>query len=543
MPPRQGNKALAEVTLNDLVQGYTGSGVQVTVSTLPAGLSYKASYNGSISLPVEPGTYAVSVVVSDPNYIGSADGVLYINDVGAPIPDVEVLPNLIGECSLSPDAPTATDDISGSVTGTTNTPFPITSQGTTLITWTFVDDQGNSSSQTQTVILNDVTAPDIPMLPEISGDCSVGVEAPTTTDACAGILMGTTTDPLDYTVQGVHVITWNFDDGNGNSINVTQNVVVLADQTPPLAPVLPNVVGECSATAVEPTTTDACEGIITGTTSDPLTYAEQGIHPITWTFDDGNGNSIQVIQNVVISDLTAPIASCPTDVNTCDNTGLDIALGDVSDNCSLPTVSYVLSGATSASGSGDASVETFNPGITTVTYSLKDESGNSSQCVFTVTNEQIEKISVSENAGSLSVESPGTYQWINCLEKSIVSGQTAASFTPEESGEYAVIVTRGSCSDTSDCYVVDYTGFDRKGLVQNVDVYPNPAQKFLTIDMEQENTNVTLRVMNTMGQIVLFEELDKLEKTRLDISRFNPGIYLIAIKSDQMDKIIRIVKE
>jgi hypothetical protein len=61
--------------------------------------------------------------------------------------------------------------------------------------------------------------------------------------------------------------------------------------------------------------------------------------------------------------------------------------------------------------------------------------------------------------------------------------------------------------------------------------------------MEHENSHVTLKVMNTMGQVVLVEELDKLDKTQMDISRLHPGIYLISIHSDQMDKIIRIVKE
>jgi hypothetical protein len=90
---------------------------------------------------------------------------------------------------------------------------------------------------------------------------------------------------------------------------------------------------------------------------------------------------------------------------------------------------------------------------------------------------------------------------------------------------------------------VDYTGLDAGGRNQRVDVYPNPAHNFLTIELEHENTNVTLKAMNAMGQVVHVEELEKLDKTRLDVSRFNPGVYLISIHSDQMDRILRIVKE
>ena len=50
--------------------------------------------------------------------------------------------------------------------------------------------------------------------------------------------------------------------------------------------------------------------MITGTTSDPLSYTSQGSFAITWNFDDGNGNSINVVQNVVINDTENPVAVC-----------------------------------------------------------------------------------------------------------------------------------------------------------------------------------------------------------------------------------------
>ncbi len=182
-----------------------------------------------------------------------------------------------------------------------------------MITWNFDDGNGNSIDVTQSVVITDLTPPLAPTLSDITGECSATAAAPTATDACAGAITGTTSDPLTYSTQGTHVITWTFDDGNGNSIDVTQNVVV-QDVTPPVAPTLTDVIGECSATATVPTTTDACEGIITGTTSDPLTYTTQGTHVITWNFDDGNGNSIQATQNVVVQDVTPPVAPTLTDV-------------------------------------------------------------------------------------------------------------------------------------------------------------------------------------------------------------------------------------
>jgi hypothetical protein len=56
-------------------------------------------------------------------------------------------------------APTATDNCSGSITGTPNVTFPITAAGTTTVTWTYTDVCGNQSTQAQDVIIapQDVT--------------------------------------------------------------------------------------------------------------------------------------------------------------------------------------------------------------------------------------------------------------------------------------------------------------------------------------------------------------------------------------------------
>src|SRR4029453_5060848 len=117
---------------------------------------------------------------------------------------------------------------------------------------------------------------------------------------------GTTSDSLTRSTQGTSVVTWHFNDGNGNESTQTQNIVV-HDTTAPATPVLPDVTGECSATiAAAPTTTDNCAGTVTGTTSDSLTRSTQGTSVVTWHFNDGNGNSTTATQNIVVHDTRAP---------------------------------------------------------------------------------------------------------------------------------------------------------------------------------------------------------------------------------------------
>ncbi|MCK5692496.1 MAG: T9SS type A sorting domain-containing protein, partial [Bacteroidales bacterium] len=374
------------------------------------------------------------------------------------------------------------------------------------------------------------------------GECSATAVAPTTTDACAGSITGTTGDAMTYSIVGTHVITWTFDDGNGNSIDVDQNVLV-ADVTDPVIPTLPDVTGACSATAGIPTTTDVCAGTITGSTTDALTYVAQGTHVITWTFDDGNGNRITVDQNVIVDDVTAPTATAPADVASCDGTVSSIGLTAVMDNCTTPVVTYVLSGATTGTGTGaDASAELFSPGATTVTYTVDDGNGNSTEYSLIVTYVVVDDIVVTVSGGALTCETTGTYQWINCADNSIIAGETASTYRPGVNGEYAVILTQSGCSDTSDCFSLDYTGID-DNRSQDYKVYPNPAQEYVTIEMVNEQTNATIQVIDMTGQIIQVEELDRFIQTDLDVSRFKAGVYLIQIRSDQVNSVARMIKE
>ena len=526
-------------TLTDVTGECTATAVAPTTTDACAG-TITGTTTDALTYSTQ-GTHVITWTFDDGN--GNSINVpqnVVIDDVTPPV--TPTLTDVTGECTATAVAPTTTDACAGTITGTTTDALTYSTQGTHVITWTFNDGNGNSINVPQNVVVDDVTPPVTPALTDVTGECTATAVVPTTTDACAGTITGTTTDPVTYSTEGTHVITWTFDDGNGNSIDVAQNVVI-DDVTPPVAPTLADVTGECTATAVAPTTTDACAGTVTGTTTDALTYSTQGTYVITWTFDDGDGNSIDVAQNVVINDVTAPTATCPGNVVTCDGSVSSIGLTEVNDNCALPTITYELTGATTATGTGDASVEFFNPGETTVTYSMDDGNGNSNQCVMTVIHQVVGEIIVSVVEDALVVETEGSYQWINCADNSILAGQTESSFTPVENGDYAVIVTQGACSDTSECYSYTISGIVKNGLNQNFEVYPIPVKDFLTIDMAIENTNVTITVVNMMGQTVVITDMDKLVKTNLDVSRFDPGVYLMQIKSDQLNRFIRVVKD
>src|ERR1035437_1209970 len=71
---------------------------------------------------------------------------------------------------------------------------------------------------------------------------------------------------------------------------------------------LPIVSGECSAeVTMTPAATNYVGVVVTGTTSDPLSYFVQGSYIIHWTYDNGNGHPSFQEQNVIVQDISAPV--------------------------------------------------------------------------------------------------------------------------------------------------------------------------------------------------------------------------------------------
>jgi hypothetical protein len=133
---------------------------------------------------------------------------------------------------------------------------------------------GKLPSHIQNVTINvpaDTTppVPDAATLPDVTGECSAAISGPppTATDAYIGPVSGTTTDPLSYTTQGEHIVTWRYDDGHGNVSSQTQKVIV-KDVTAPTFVTLaasPNVLWSPNhkmvAVSLSAVVSDACDAV------------------------------------------------------------------------------------------------------------------------------------------------------------------------------------------------------------------------------------------------------------------------------------------
>ncbi|WP_456440264.1 BspA family leucine-rich repeat surface protein [Psychroserpens sp.] len=290
------------------------------------------------------GSNTVTLTVDDSN--GNTDtctATVNVVDNTAPTPDIATLTDITVGCEVTSLTPPTATDTCGTVTVTNNATLPITTLGV-IITWTYDDGNGNTSTQNQNVVITDVTnpIPDVATLTDITAECELtSLTPPTATDNC-GTVTVTNNATLPITTQGTTTITWTYADGVGNTSTQNHNVVI-NDGTNPVPDVatLIDITAECEITSLTPpTATDNC-GTVTVTNDATLPITSQGTTTITWTYDDGNGNTSTQNQDVVITGITNPSdnasASNTTTISDCNDTTIQL-LGNLTGQWSAVSI-------------------------------------------------------------------------------------------------------------------------------------------------------------------------------------------------------------
>ncbi len=109
-----------------------------------------------------------------------------------------------------------------------------------------------------------------------------------------------------------------------------------------------------------------------------------------YVYLDGFGGATGPYQINLNCSYTNPMISCPTgptvtptDAVACTSVVNNLT-ATFSDNCPNPLLSYTTTGATTLSGNGQISGQTFNSGFTNVIYKVTDGAGQMAFCSFTV---------------------------------------------------------------------------------------------------------------------------------------------------------------
>ena len=301
--------------------------------------------------------------------------------------------------------PTVTDNCATGIVPTltagqtSGSNFP---NGTTTISYTANDGNGNSASCSFTITVEDNEPPLILACPlDITTNvqpntcgAAVSYQAVIATDNCAGTIIPTLTSGLTSGSTfplGLTTVTYEANDGSGNISTCSFSVTVIDNQDPvitcPADIVLPAAIGTCGAdvTYTLPTVTDNCTAGIVPTLEAGLSSGSNfpvGTTVVTYQGDDGNGNTAQCSFNVTIEDDEDPVITCPAAISVSNDPGncaaiVTYTLPSVTDNCTVGIVPTLVDGL--ASGSS------FTVGTVNVIYQAVDASGNTVTCLFAVT--------------------------------------------------------------------------------------------------------------------------------------------------------------
>jgi len=187
---------------------------------------------------------------------------------------------------------------------------------------------------------------------------------------------------------------------------------------------------------------------------------------------------------------------------------------------------------------------TWNNGITytannnTAIDSLSSIGGCDSIVTLNLTINSVNNAVINNSPTLMAVDSFSTYQWLNCDSGYVqILGETSQNFTASSNGNYAVIISSNSCSDTSMCEAVLNVS-----LLENVVsmyLYPNPSNgEFI---LKTSNTiNGKIQVTNYIGKVVN-ETMINGNYILINLKNNNKGLYFIKL-IDSNNNLINIKK-
>ncbi|MEJ6589320.1 MAG: M12 family metallo-peptidase [Crocinitomicaceae bacterium] len=299
---------------------------------------------------------------------------------------------------------------------------------------------------------------------------------------------------------------------------------------------------------------------------------------------DASQNENECTFEIQIEDNIPPSVTCPQAETTCDNT-----LGDytanlvVIDNCDgNPSVSQSPAAGTSLS-----------LGTTTVSITATDVSGNVATCTFevtipsyssaenvtlcngetytfpdgttgTTTQAYTSLLSTADGCDSLVVtnltvadaintdlESSGatitaiatgvTYQWIDCDNaNAAIEGETLQNFTATAQGNFAVVLTDGNCTATSECVLIDFVDLGSAGAY-NIEIYPNPTSGKVTIDWDGAVN--AIEITDSRGRLIKRIKECSGNTFTVNLTPYRSGVYFISIENENGQNVYDVIKQ
>lgn len=262
-----------------------------------------------------------------------------------------------------------------------------------------------------------------------------------------------------------------------------------------------------------------------------------------------NGDTAYCSFNVVVIDTVPPTLNVPSNMTVCGSSALNNISSGANDNCGPTVVSYAITGATSASGSGDANGTVFNVGTSTVIYTVVDQSGNTAIDSFDVTVLDLPTVTLA----NFAIDSIcSNYAPINLPAGTPAGGVYSGSgvsgnmFDPAMSGTGTIYVTysytdNNGCTNQDSSLIIVDPCLSIDDLSQaNFDIYPIPTHDILTIQFKDSEDH-NWEIINSHGQVVFSGTASN--SFELDFTKEANGLYYFKTEINGSTFTQKIIKQ
>ncbi|MFT7343738.1 MAG: subtilisin-like proprotein convertase family protein [Lentimonas sp.] len=163
---------------------------------------------------------------------------------------------------------------------------------------------------------------------------------------------------------------------------------------------------------------------------------------------------------------------------------------------------------------------------------------------ITVTTPAINTNVTQDQSTLTSVQSGGTYQWLNCNPYSVIPNETGQSFHPGSQmlGIYAVEVTVGGCKDTSVCTTINQAGLEEFDAT-NWNIYPNPTQSDLQVEWPKELTVSLIEIVDLQGKVVYQSQSITGNSHYLKLEKLSNAVYFLKAYNSEGILVFKVEKK
>lgn len=164
-------------------------------------------------------------------------------------------------------------------------------------------------------------------------------------------------------------------------------------------------------------------------------------------------------------------------------------------------------------------------------YTVTDSNGCSDTSNLTLTVVEVHAAIMRSSTQLTASMAGASYKWLDCdNESKAIPGETAQTFSPKKSGNYAVEIMWQGCADTSQCYSFIPLGIESSARFdQGMQIVPNPASAVATIRLQKPG-NYELSLLDPGGRLLHRRVLNGSEAS-LDLNNYAAGIYFIVVSS------------